>query len=745
MAKLKKILSGLNYLSVYLVILIILNISLLSFPLTKVFGYEFSAVNSIFIVFLTGFYSVSLLKQLKELKISLKDFSKRLLLIWLLFLILPALISFSNSVMTVNCSLKDGIEFYLVLAFPAVIIGLSLAEIVFVFSGKLARIFFIVLFLAILSIPLLEFYYNPQIYFYNPIFGYYPGTIYDEGLSVGIKLVIYRLFNSAFFGSVSLLLIVAVLKNSRALAFFLIIMSIITAALFYLVSPMLGYSTTFSMLEQKLGGKVVTPHFVIYYPLEMKSAQADAMVLYHEYYYSRLRDYFQFDFNGKIKSFVFLNDEQKKELFGSANADVAKPWLKSAFISRGDIGATLRHEIAHCYAGQFGWGFLKVAAGFNPFVIEGTAVAAAPLFDENDIDYMASLAYSHGYKININDMLHGFGFYTSVSSTAYIYAGAFVKFLVNKFGISKFEKFYGSGDFEKIYGKKASEEEIDFYNYLKSYGETGTADQANYYFGRGTIFSKVCPRFVYARLQKAWTDYSGGNYPEAKKTFLEILKKTDNYSALVGYAESLAKLNMIDSAAEIMSRRISRFKNTGSYYNLELRLADLSAEKGNYHLSDSLYYELKLQNPSRVLLYLSDLRLALLKDTASLKLYLNGSNMDKYEVLKKINSREYIYSSVPVMIELSESLNENYRLFLNNFNKPLESFDYISSYAVYKISTYMLNNLDYSGAKKIAALSLRHRQDKNFTTILNDNFNMCNWIYENNKQVLKRANFLTTN
>ncbi len=743
MAKLKKILPGLNYLSVYLIILIFFNILLLNIPLTKVFGYEFSAVNSILMFLMTGFYTISLLKLSVASEISHLRFFRRLFLVYFVFLIIPMLISISNSILTINCSMKDGFEFYSVLALPAVAVGTFFAALSFSLQKRFSGFLFIVFFIVVFSVPFLEFYFNPQIYFYNPIFGFFPGTIYDEGLSVTARLLIYRILNLLFFSTAGSLLLFSILKNKKYIKLLTITFSLIIAALFYYFSPAMGFTTTFGSLEHKLGGKIVTKHFNIYYPQKMEKKKVEAMILYHEYYYDRLSNFFGFDYKGRINSFVFWDNSQKKELFGTGSADVAKPWLKSTFISKEDFDVTLRHEIAHCYAGGFGTGILKVAAGLNPFLIEGTAVAAAPQYDENDIDYMAALAYSHGYNVNIQSMLKGFAFYTNVASTAYIYAGAFVKFMVDKYGIDKFKMLYGGGDFFKVYGIRVIDAEREFYAYLKAYGETGSKQQANYYFGRSTIFSKLCPRFVYDRLQNAWDDYNQNNFNAAKDLFYEILKKTDNYSALVGYSESLAKLNRIDSAVKIISNRIAKFKNSGSYYNLELRQADLTALKGDFTSADSIYQNLVSQNPSRTLFYLANLRIAFMRDTSDLIQYIEGSEFDKYLILKKLNTKEYLYSSFPVMINLSNALGESYRIFLKNFGKTLETNNYLGSFAAYKLSQFMLDNLDYSGARRIASLSLRHHEDKNFSLILRENNDKCEWIFKNHAMVLDSSHFLT--
>ena len=192
---LKKILPGYNYLSIYLLILILFNIFLLYLPLTNVFGYEFSVANSILLVFLSGFYTISLIKKIKLGKIN-RDLTKkyfRVIIIW--FLLIPGFISITHSIFSFSCSFIDGVAFYAVITAPSVVVGIALGFISSYIGKRFQGIIFILILLLIISIPLLEFYLNPQIYFYNPIFGYFPGTIYDEGLSVSLKLLLYRLAN----------------------------------------------------------------------------------------------------------------------------------------------------------------------------------------------------------------------------------------------------------------------------------------------------------------------------------------------------------------------------------------------------------------------------------------------------------------------------------------------------------------------------------------------------------------------
>ena len=222
---------------IYLFIIILFNVLLLNFPLTNVFGFEFSVLNALLLVLLSGFYTLSLLKSTEKIKtffnINLTSFA--------VFLFFPLVISLSHDLFTVSCSIKDGLVFYLVITLPSVMIGAALAVLSEFISRKFAYLFFILLYLAVLSITFFEFFYNPQIYFYNPVYGYFPGTIYDEAIGVDLKLIIYRSLNLIFFGSVYLVSSYVYFEQkiiSRKLIIY--ITSLITVVFIYL-SPSFGY------------------------------------------------------------------------------------------------------------------------------------------------------------------------------------------------------------------------------------------------------------------------------------------------------------------------------------------------------------------------------------------------------------------------------------------------------------------------------------------------------------------------
>ncbi len=688
------------------------------------------------LVFASGIYTIKFFSGRIEFPSDFKLVIQRLLFPFLFFLLIPALVSLIYSLFTIVCSISDGFIFYLVITFPSVVVGSALGLFTFAYFKKFRIIFFILITISIVSIAVVEFYFNPQVYFFNPVFGYFPGTIYDEGIKVSTKLILYRLLNLMFFVSLFFFILKYLKEGELRLKKQIFLITIIIAGLFIFLSPQLGFSTTNKVLQQKLKKHFETEHFLIYYSPHIPDQLAKKITLDHEYYFSRLKKFFELTPKHKIISYVFYSNEKKGMLFGSANADVAKPWLNQIYISSESYGQTLKHELAHVFTAGFGTGIFKVAEGLNPALIEGAAVAADPLYDDNTIHFMAAMAYQNKYKINIEQLFTGLNFFSRVSSLSYIYAGSFSKFLIDRYGIRKFEKFYSTLNFQGVYSLPVNGIVNEYYKFLDSIPAENNADKANYYFGRQTIFQKVCPRYTAERLKAAAGYYRKKNYKNAEKIFREILNTTNNYSALYGLSSVLERTGRTGEAARLLKDSIYKYKNTAYYYNLELRLADIEAENSNYNSADSIYKKITAQNPDRALSNLALLRLVLLKDTVQIQKYLTGTDSTKFMILKNIDRKKIVCCSIPVLINLSEILNKNYNDLLPLQDKYFKVTDYESSYAMYKLSQYMMNHLDFIHARETAALSLRYHGDENFSEILKANFDKADWFYYNAADII---------
>jgi hypothetical protein len=723
----KNIFTGRNYLSFYLFILLLVNLALLKLPLTNVFGYEFSVINSLLIILLTGIYTI----YFYEINFRKKDrsFIPELFKSLILFLLIPLSVSLINSFFSGFCSFTDGLIFYIVITCPSIIIGISLGLISIMIANRLRVVLLFILYFGILMIIAYEIYFNPQVYVFNPFIGFFPGTIYDEGISVSDKLILYRFLNLLFFGWIISAIIRLKRSKDKRLIFFTVKVIFIPVT-FFLLSPYLGFSTTFESLTNKLSKSVITEHFVIHLDKRIDTQKIKMLTLNHEYYYQELEKYFEVKLDDKIHSFIFYDDDQKKELFGSRNADVAKPWLNQIYISIGNWEHTLKHELAHCFSAKFGTGFLKLASGLNPMLIEGIAEAADGNYDDNSLHFMAALAYNSGYDVDMKYLLSKFGFYSKTSSISYIFAGSFIQYLIDNYGISKFKEYYLSGEFPKSYGLNLNNTLKKYYSFLTNTDYSYSEHQAHYYYGRKSLFQKICPRAISEQLNDGWEQLNDYDFNGAQISFASVLNKTDNYAALMGLIRTYEKQDSLFEAVNLLKNKIELYESTSYYYNLELTLADLFAKLDNFKSADSLYKELINQQPNRKLNYIANIRRGLLKKEL-IKKYLDGSNYDKYYILQKLNVKSYNYWSIPVMIYLSKLLDEDYDVFLEKSNKKFRVNNYSRSYAAFIISKYMLANNDFVNANKMAGLSVRYKSDNNFSIILQKQLIKTKWFINN--------------
>lgn len=738
MIKLKSILLFNNRLVVYAVLILLANIFFYTLPLVGIFGYEFSIVNGFLFYLLSGVFTISLLKN----NSIVHDFSKikqSLIIFAVVIILIPFIIINIKTVLGAGCSFTSGLYFYLVISFPSLVVGIVSGTIAYFFVKRFHYVVLVFITLLILSLPVYEIYFYPQIYFYNPIVAYYPGTIFDEGMSVSLKLLIYRSLNILFFGFIGWSIIRSVKVNYRGMKAFILSIIFIPSITFFFISPSLGFSTDEARIKKHLNKSVFTNHFVINYDESIEKQKIEVLALYHEYCYQQLRNYLQTIPSKKINTFIFKDDKQKKELFGSSNADVAKPWLYHAYLSYDSYTNTLQHELAHCFSAEFGSGIFKLADWFNPSLIEGIASASDPYYDDNFITYMAALAYKNGYKINLRSLFKNLNFFGQSASISYIYSGAFSFYLIEKYGIQKFKQLYTNSDFEKIYQLSFEEIEKSFFAHLDELS-TDNKNRADYYFGRKSIIYKTCPRYISSRLDDAWAYYNQNDIETAQKIFNEVMTYGDNYSAMIGLSHIFGNKKEYNNAIALFDTNITKFSGTSFYFHLQFRLADVLSLAGDSSKAGSNYKNIYDANPNRTLYYLSAIRLKLLEKNL-LKDYLEGSEYDKLSILKSVNNENYFYPAWAVIIELSEKLNESPDRFINEFSKTIFVDSYESSFAVFKLSQYLVRKGEFAKARRMAALALRYKDDRNFSLVLKENFRMISWLSSNSQIYLNNFIF----
>lgn len=653
------------------------------------------------------------------------DYRRLFAKLFYLFL-LPLVISLIHSLFTMFCSLSDGLLFYFVIALPSVFVGLGIAVVSILLTNKIRKTIFLFIVILLALVPVLEIYFFPQIYFYSSLIGFFPGNIYDEGLSPDWQLVLHQLLILLYV----ILIIYSYYKwknhiQNFKIKFVIFIVSVFV--MFEIVSSYLGFTTPYSRLNNYLPEKIITENTVLHFD-KLKEGEAKFIALNQQYYYEKLSKELKLNVKRKIDVYLFNSREQKKTLFGAGNADVAKPWQYSVYISKESWDQTLQHEMIHVFSAEFGTGIFKLASGLNSAMIEGMAESIDNNVDNYTVVDLASLAYKNGYRINIRDLFEGLNFFKQNSTLSYTYSGAFFKFLNDKFGIAKLKEFYAEGSFKKIFGEDIESLKNDFEKVLQSSPDIGNENMANYYFGRLSIIQKICPRFVSDRLRKAWKYFYDSDLKKAEALFIEVNDKIINYSALTGLSEIYFKQGKINSAINLLNLNLNKLSNTPYYFNLQLKLADFYILSNQRDSAAVIYENLQNENANYYLSSLANVRLELLK-IDKLKNYLEGTDSIRYKILFDLNEQNYFYDSIELLLLLAKENNIDYKSLQRIFNKTFFIEDIESSYAVFKLSQYLLETGNYSGSRKMAALCLRFKVENPFYNAFIQNYDKVSWFY----------------
>src|SRR5574338_377265 len=718
---LKKILSYKNGLLIYAIILILINILFTDLPLTKTFGYEFSAVNGLLLCIISGLYTIGCINTKQN------NLSSTFINIFILSVI-PLAISIINSMLTMFCSFWDGLWFYILIVIGSVMFGSSVAFVINIVIQKYNRIIFMIIIFFVALIPVLEIYFNPQVYFYSPLIGFFPGNIYDEALSPDLKLIVHQLIVISFS-----IIIIFLIAHKHKLAIkhkvYFLVLILLFLTVFQFVSSHFGFTTTFSSLEKILSKKISSGLMTLHYD-NVDSTTAQFIALNQEFYFSELSSQLNVKPSKLISVYLFNNLEQKTELFVAGTADVAKPWQYSIYISADSWQQTLKHEVAHVFTAEFGSGIFKLASGFNVAVIEGMAESLDGVSNNISINDLTRIAYNNGYKIKIENLFNSLSFFGGNSSLAYTYSGAFIDFLIRKYGVEKVKEFYRLGDFDLTFKTTLNKAVANFETSVSDSQLSNRKFMADYYFGRLSIIQKVCPRYIGDRLKKAYEKLSENKLDEAQTLFNEINSKSLNYFALIGLSETLLRKNKSEDAINLILNNYKNFSGTAYFHNLVLRLGELFATNLQYDSAANYYKEIIKDEPDYRLTALANTRLKLI-EANKLQEYVKGDDSLRYKILIELNKKEYDYYSIPIIIDLMKVQKIDYQKSLKVFNKAFIIENIESSFAAYRLSEYMLENNDYVNAKKYAALSLRYKSDNIFFTAMQMQFRKSNWFVQN--------------
>jgi len=511
------ILSNIVLIPLGLAILVAILVTFL--PLAGVLGFEYSAIMGFALSLISVFISAEIMDRDQKSHSAGRRLSDRVSAVFmvnLIMLVAVFLVGLVSSLINDDCNIREGAVFYLLITCTSVFFSASLGML----TGFLLRRrgFFVgaLIIIGTIVYSLYVLYSEPSLFVYNPVFGFFPGPIYDAVLPVTITLIAARGV-TVLWG----LLFLALLSVANGLGYnrigawdfikLIAIVALLAAAHVYRSELGISFPREY-ITEEILPASVETDHFVIYSP-------------------------------DKIRSYIYPNAATRKRVVGAGDTTIANPIHKEIHLVYDSYPhQVLKHELVHVMSADFGNPYLKISPKIG--LLEGLAVAA----DWNGGDFTphqwSRLIIEAGLAPDI-ESITGLGFWYASPAVSYTLMGSFSRYLIDQYGIEKYKKVYGSGDFS-AYGKPLGELIAEWEAFLETVPtppEAAAIAEARFdapsifgavaRFDAPSIFGAVCARKVAALKEKAFANYAAGNFWKAGELFTDARTFDENDPVLI--------------------------------------------------------------------------------------------------------------------------------------------------------------------------------------------------------------------
>jgi hypothetical protein len=469
--------------------------------------------------------------------------------IWLI-LALPLGLILANALRVRNCDLAGGLRWFFMLPMLSGALGAALGLVIAIGRNYRRRLSPTLLTIGAIIASLLwgvwRFYAAPPIFSFDPFVGYFAGTLYDEDIAITRAFVWARLYHLSValtFLSLAALLLdgetlslrLAAARGRMRLAILPLLALIVTGFIVH-NRARLGFQLDAGDIARALGAEKRTAHFVLHYsPRGPYAKDIDAFASDDELRWMQLEKFFGKAPPAPVHAFLFDNANDKRRLMGAAQTFIAKPWRREIYLQHeGWPQQVTMHELAHVFAGQFGdrlFGIARAGLHFNVGLIEGIAVAASwsgsPL-TPHQISRL--LLDQHVVGPEALGQVMSPRFFGLNAGQAYNLAGSFVRFLVDKYGVSKLEALFhaagSEGSYRAIYGQDFAELRDQWLAALAQ--EEVPADEgamALAWLKRPSVFHRACAHAVAAARQAAHATAAAGDRAGALARFQALCRE----------------------------------------------------------------------------------------------------------------------------------------------------------------------------------------------------------------------------
>jgi FimV-like protein len=476
--------------------------------------------------------------------------------VWKLTLI-PLVLIGLNAFRVQTCDVLTGLWYFLWLpmASAALSAGLGVACGAMVKGEwRWAALWPWVVVLGIVAWRVYRFYAAPPAFFYSILIGYFPGNLYDE--EVALLSAFYWARAAQAFGVCGLLAACAAFfdPNTQTVSFRRKTLwtvprkrqaaaaAVCLFAVLILVSQSsrLGITHDASDLARMLGRTHASAHAIIHFPAASVS-DADVAILAddHDFRYAQVvRDLDVAD-REKISSFVFADPDAKFRAMGARNVHMAKPWRREIYLNATPFPhGTLRHEIAHIIAGDFGSSIFRISAksvfGIPVFVnvglIEGIAVAAAwPLGDDLTPHQSVKAIWQLGNAPPVSRLLSP-SFFAFSGARSYTISGSFVRWLLDTRGPTPLKILYQTGgDFESAYGASETALIEAWQAFIQTVDiSQSDVERVRERFRQKSIFARPCAHAVARWREQAEDAFVKNEFDQAASILQKLCREVPN-------------------------------------------------------------------------------------------------------------------------------------------------------------------------------------------------------------------------
>lgn len=425
----------------------------------------------------------------------------RALLAWLPVGAVPLVVMAASAPFSRSCGVASGLRWYalqpVASSITAAIVGVALVRRWPTRGARLAWAWP----LATLLVALVFLYRHLPVFAYDPFWGYFPGSLYDEQVSVRPAFYWARLYHL-----VAALALWAVAARRRPIALGLLAATTALA----LLAPQLGFRQTTASITAALGGRRDTAHFSLHVPAATSAATLDRLADECEFRYARLVELLGHG-PPRITIFLFDSVESKQRWTGLQGTSIARPW-QAQIVTHG-LGVphdSLNHELVHAFFGEYGdplfglpWRGLDIASG----LVEGVAVA---LDDDDSDDEVHGLAQTmrKSHQLPPVSELLSLRFLLHPPTRAYTAAGSFCRFLVRRQGGRELAALYHGGAREAVlqaqFGRSLAELERDWWQFLDARPLPPVTAESRDALSRPSIFARRCAHELATKRQAAF-------------------------------------------------------------------------------------------------------------------------------------------------------------------------------------------------------------------------------------------------